>query len=103
MASATIPTQAQQAVLGALASFPDGATARQIEPRLAKPSNLRTLQRWINDLTAQARVHRQGQGRSSGRVRVIPLCVNRSVNLILFGCSTAKKLPRSLPMLSKKE
>lgn len=60
-----IPTQAQQAVLEVLARFPDGASAEQIEGRLTAPPNRRTLQRWLNDLMAQSRVHRQGQGRAA--------------------------------------
>ncbi len=60
-----IPTQAQQTVLGILVRFPDGISAEQIEAHLTAPPNRRTLQRWLNDLMAQARVHRQGQGRAA--------------------------------------
>ena len=58
------PTQAQQAVLEAIARFADGASTEQIQESLAAPPHRRTLQRWLNDLMAQARVYRQGQGRS---------------------------------------
>lgn len=58
------PTQTQKAVLEAIARFPDGASTEQIEANLDAPPNRRTLQRWLNDLIAQARVHREGQGRA---------------------------------------
>lgn len=62
--SRPLPTQAQQAVLEAIARFADGASTEQIQESLAAPPHRRTLQRWLNDLMAQARVYRQGQGRS---------------------------------------
>lgn len=52
-------------MLEVIARFPDGASAEQIEVNLAAPPNRRTLQRWLNDLMALARVHRQGQGRAA--------------------------------------
>lgn len=58
------PTQAQDAVLDVIARFPDGASTELIEANLTAPPNRRTLQRWLNDLIAQARVHREGQGRA---------------------------------------
>lgn len=59
-----IPTDAYEAVLEAIARFPDGARIEQIEENLAAPPNRRTLQRWLNDLIAQERVRREGQGRA---------------------------------------
>lgn len=58
------PTQTQKAVLEAIARFPDGASTEQIAATLDAPPNRRTLQRWLNDLIAQARVHREGRGRA---------------------------------------
>jgi len=60
-----IPTKAQEEALEVIARFPDGASAGQIEANLTEPPNRRTLQRWLLDLMAQARVHRQGQGRAA--------------------------------------
>lgn len=59
-----LPTQAQEAVLDVIARFPDGASTEQIEENLTAPPNRRTLQRWLNELIAQERVHRVGQGRA---------------------------------------
>ncbi|MDD2742288.1 MAG: Fic family protein [Rhodocyclaceae bacterium] len=59
-----LPTQAQEAVLDVIARFPDGASTEQIEANLKAPPNRRTLQRWLNELITQARVHREGQGRA---------------------------------------
>ncbi len=59
-----LPTQAQEAVLEVIARFPDGASAEQIETNLTASPNRRTLQRWLNELIAQERVHRVGQGRA---------------------------------------
>lgn len=59
-----LPTQAQEAVLDVIARFPDGASTEQIEANLTVPPNRRTLQRWLNALITQARVHREGQGRA---------------------------------------
>ena len=59
-----LPTQAQEAVLDVIARFPDGASTEQIEANLTVPPNRRTLQRWLNELITQARVHREGQGRA---------------------------------------
>lgn len=60
----TIPIDAQQAVLAAIARFPNGASTEQVESLLATAPNRRTLQRWLTDLIAQGRIHRQGQGRA---------------------------------------
>lgn len=59
-----LPTQAQEALLDVIARFPDGASTEQIEANLKAPPNRRTLQRWLNELITQARVHREGQGRA---------------------------------------
>lgn len=59
-----IPTDTYEAVLAAIARFPDGASIEQIEETLSAPPNRRTLQRWLNSLIAQARVRREGQGRA---------------------------------------
>lgn len=59
-----LPTQAQESVLDVIARFPDGASTEQIEENLTAPPNRRTLQRWLNELIAQERVHRVGQGRA---------------------------------------
>lgn len=59
-----IPAQAYEAVLDAMALFPDGVGIEEIEANLAAPPNRRTLQRWLNDLIAQERVHREGRGRA---------------------------------------
>ena len=60
-----IPTKTQEAVLEVIARFPDGASVEQIEADLTAPPNRRTLQRWLSDLMAQARVQRRGQGRAA--------------------------------------
>ncbi|MCH8533142.1 MAG: Fic family protein [Saccharospirillum sp.] len=59
-----IPTEAYEAVLTAIARFPDGASIEKIEQNLSAPPNRRTLQRWLNSLIAQQRVCREGQGRA---------------------------------------
>lgn len=72
-----IPTDTYEAVLEAIARFPDGASIEQIEESLAAAPNRRTLQRWLNDLIAQERAHRGGQGRAVRyrRGKVIPATV----------------------------
>lgn len=59
-----IPTETYEAVLEAIARFPDGASIEQIEENLSAPPSRRTLQRWLNSLIAQERVRREGQGRA---------------------------------------
>lgn len=59
-----IPTDAHEALLEAIARFPDGCGIEQLEANLAAPPNRRTLQRWLNNLIAQERVCREGQGRA---------------------------------------
>lgn len=59
-----IPTDAYEAVLEAIARFPDGASIEQIEENLSAPPNRRTLQRWLNSPIAQGQVRREGQGRA---------------------------------------
>jgi len=53
-----------QALLVAIARFPNGVAMEQIETMLEAPPNRRTLQRWLNELIHQERVVREGQGRS---------------------------------------
>ena len=60
-----LPTHAYEAVMDAIAGFPNAASIEQIEERLAAPPHRRTLQRWLNDLMAQERVLREGQGRAT--------------------------------------
>jgi len=59
-----ITTQALEAVLAALAHYPEGARIEQIEQRLAAASSRRSLQRWLKALIAQGQVRRAGQGRA---------------------------------------
>lgn len=59
-----VSLHAYEAVLDVIARFPGGAGIEQIEVNLATPPNRRTLQRWLNDLIAQERVQREGQGRA---------------------------------------
>lgn len=75
-----IPTDTYDEVLEAIARFPGGASIEQIEENLSGPPNRRTLQRWLNSLIAQERVHREGQGRAvkylrgkgvSGQVNIV--------------------------------
>jgi Fic family protein len=60
-----IPTQEYESVLDALGQFPAGAGIEQIEAKLQAPPTRRTLQRWLNDLIAQGRLHKEGQGRAT--------------------------------------
>ncbi len=59
-----IPIGAYQAVLAAIARFPEGADIEQIEKNLSAPPSRRTLQRWLNSMMAQGKVRRTGQGRA---------------------------------------
>ena len=59
------PTSAYEAVLAAIAPFPEGAKIEQIEANLAVRPARRTLQRWLSDLIAQERLRAQGQGRAT--------------------------------------
>lgn len=68
-----IPTEAFEAVLGAITHFPGGARIEQIEESLPVPPNRRTLQRWLNSLIAQERVRREGQGRAVKYLCVKPV------------------------------
>lgn len=60
-----LPTHPYEAVIDALARLPSAASIEQIEESLAEPPHRRTLQRWLNDLMAQERVLREGQGRAT--------------------------------------
>jgi hypothetical protein len=60
-----IPTHEYDAVLNALAPFPQGAGIEHIEASLASPPTRRTLQRWLHELIAQGRVQRCGKGRAT--------------------------------------
>lgn len=68
-----LPTHEYDAVLAALAHWPGGAKIEQIEATLATPPTRRTLQRWLADLTRQARLHTVGKGRATRYVCSEPL------------------------------
>lgn len=59
-----VPDLAYGAVVEVIDRFPGGVAIEQIEANLAEPPNRRTLQRWLNDLIKQGRVHREGKGRA---------------------------------------
>lgn len=58
------PPETHEAVLAAIAHFPEGARIEQIERHLPAPPHRRTLQRWLNSLVDQGRIRRKGQGRA---------------------------------------
>ncbi|MBP6599069.1 MAG: Fic family protein [Giesbergeria sp.] len=60
-----LPTHAYATVMDAIAGFASAASIEQIEASFAAPPHRRTLQRWLNDLIAQERVLREGQGRAT--------------------------------------
>lgn len=83
----TIPTDTYEAVLTAIASFPDGASIEQIEEHLSAPPNRRTLQRWLNNLIDQERVRREGQGRAVKYLR--SKVVSAQINIVARATVTA--------------
>ena len=64
-----IPTREHQAVLDVIGQFPRGAAIEQIEANLTTPPTRRTVQRWLTDLIAQDRLHKEGQGRATRYLR----------------------------------
>ena len=71
-----IPTQEHQALLDAVAQYPQGAGIDQIEVKLTTPPARRTVQRWLNDLIAQNKLRKEGNGRAT---RYFPDWVFRSI------------------------
>jgi hypothetical protein len=59
------PTHEHESLLNAVAQYPQGARIDQIEAKLVAPPTRRTLQRWMNELIAQHRLHKEGQGRAT--------------------------------------
>nr|WP_315243993.1 Fic family protein [uncultured Albidiferax sp.] len=55
----------EDAILAAVAQFPDGALIEQLEAQLQAPPTRRTLQRWLLSLITQKRVFKTGQGRAT--------------------------------------
>ena len=82
-----IPTDTYDEVLEAIARFPGGASIEQIEEQLSAPPNRRTLQRWLNNLIDQERVHREGQGRAVKYLR--GKVVSAQVNIVANATVTA--------------
>lgn len=64
-----VPTLAHDALLTAVAQFPDGASIEQIETALAPRPSRRTLQRWLSDLIDQQRLRKEGQARGTRYLR----------------------------------
>lgn len=64
-----IPIREYEAVLDAIGQLPGGADIEQIEASLTNPPTRRTLQRWLTDLIAQERLHKEGQGRATRYLR----------------------------------
>jgi fido (protein-threonine AMPylation protein) len=60
-----IPTQEHQALLDAVAQYPQGAGIDQIEAKLTTPPARRTVQRWLNELIAQNKLRKEGNGRAT--------------------------------------
>lgn len=65
-----IPTAEYEAVMAAIAQFPDGASIEQIEAKLAPPPARRTLQRWLAALLGQQRLRKVGKARGTRYLRV---------------------------------
>jgi Fic family protein len=63
------PTREYEALLNAVAQFPDGAGIDQIEAALPSRPSRRSLQRWLTDLIDQGRLHKEGQGRATRYLR----------------------------------
>ena len=75
------PTREYEALLNAVAQFPDGAGIEQIEAALASRPARRSLQRWLTDLIDQGRLRKEGLGRATryrrGKI-VTPVGYNRA-------------------------
>lgn len=65
-----IPTTEYEAVLAAIAQFPEGASIEQIEAKLAPHPTRRTLQRWLAALIGQRRLRKEGKARGTRYLRV---------------------------------
>lgn len=64
-----IPAPSYDNLLEVVGQFPAGAGLDQIEARLVAAPTRRTLQRWVNDLLAQGRLHKEGRGRATRYLR----------------------------------
>lgn len=64
-----IPTLEYEALMTAVAQFPDGASIEQIEAVLVPRPSRRTLQRWLSDLIGQQRLRKLGQARGTRYLR----------------------------------
>ena len=64
-----IPAPSYDTLLEVVGQFPAGAGLDQIEARLVAAPTRRTLQRWVNDLLAQGRLHKEGRGRATRYLR----------------------------------
>jgi hypothetical protein len=60
-----VPTTEYEAVLAAIAQFPEGANIEQIEAKLAPRPIRRTLQRWLSALMGQQRLRKEGKARGT--------------------------------------
>ena len=60
-----IPAPSYDTLLEVVGQFPAGAGLDQIEARLVAAPTRRTLQRWVNNLLAQGRLHKEGRGRAT--------------------------------------
>lgn len=63
------PTREYEALLNAVAPFPDGADIGQIAAALVSSPSRRSLQRWLTDLIDQGRLRKEGQGRATRYLR----------------------------------
>lgn len=63
------PTREYEALLNAVAHFPDGADIKQIETTLQSRPSRRSLLRWLTDLIDQGRLRKEGQGRATRYLR----------------------------------
>ena len=64
-----IPAPTYDTLLEVVGQFPAGAGLDQIEARLVAAPTRRTLQRWVNNLLAQGRLHKEGRGRATRYLR----------------------------------